>query len=162
MRRNDIYAALTRADVRGTYHWIIYVVINDEEGYKIHATTHGGTTPWTYECTTWNGPRSRLSVTFTLIGHMDDDFGIEMFELYVKDIPMNIIPPDQQPREPNFTCRVWFKEAIRQLDASGMFVKCTDVDALERELWNRAIGFEYQLHNPLPVLLSTEQAVAWS
>ncbi|KAJ3997597.1 hypothetical protein F5050DRAFT_1711170 [Lentinula boryana] len=160
-KKNDIYAALARSNARGTFHWAIYLVLNNERGYKIHATTHGGRTPWEYECVEWNGPDSVLAVVFTLIGHLDDDFNVDHLQLYVKDIPMNIIPRNQQG-EPEFTCRVWFKEAIRQLHASGMFVKCPDVDALERELVAKASAMEYWGDEKLPAQITSTWAQRWS
>ncbi|KAJ3802099.1 hypothetical protein GGU11DRAFT_90960 [Lentinula aff. detonsa] len=81
-RKNDIYAALARSNVPGSFHWIIYLVIDNDSGYKIHATTHGGTTPWEYECVEWNGPKSELAVTFTLIGHLHEDFDVGYLEAY--------------------------------------------------------------------------------
>ncbi|KAJ3966567.1 hypothetical protein EV361DRAFT_808810, partial [Lentinula raphanica] len=162
--KNEIYAALARADRRGTFHWAIYLLRlwqDQENGYKIHATTHGGTTPWEYECIRWKAPKSALAVTFTLIGHLHEDLDVDCLEVYVKDIPMNIIPRDQQ-KEPHFTCRVWFKEAIRQIHASGMFVNCPDVDALERELVAKASAAEYWGDELLPVQFTCSQASRWS
>jgi hypothetical protein len=42
------------------------------------------------------------------------------------------VPVIDQAREPKFTCRVWFREAIRVLNNVGM-LKCEDVDALKEE-----------------------------
>ncbi|KAJ3737266.1 hypothetical protein DFJ43DRAFT_250669 [Lentinula guzmanii] len=159
--KNDIYAALTRSDVRGAFHWAIYLVIDQKTGYRLHATTHGGRTPWEYECVLWDGPEFVLAVTFTLIGQLHEDLDVECLEAYVKDIPMNIIPRDQQ-REPKFTCRVWFKEAIRQIHASGMFVNCPDVDALERELLTKTTAMEYLGDERLPVQGTSACAKPWS
>ena len=83
-----------------------------------------------------------------------------MIELYLKDIPM-AIPLRDIPREPNFTCRVWFREAIRQLNWSQMFVHCNDVDALEKEVWESASGAECW-PDLLPRLTSTRFAGPWS
>lgn len=42
---NGIYAALTRTDVPGTFHWMIYLCITPKGGYKFHATTKANTLP---------------------------------------------------------------------------------------------------------------------
>ncbi len=101
-------------------------------------------------------------MTFTKIGHVDNDFDVEMLEEYVKDIPMSL-PEVDVGKEPRFTCRVWFKEAIRRLNRAELFVNCPDVDALERELVQRASALELgQLGNMmLPYFYTTKLAQAW-
>ncbi|KAF9474025.1 hypothetical protein BDN70DRAFT_885286 [Pholiota conissans] len=42
------------------------------------------------------------------------------------------VPTIDENTEPTFTCRVWFKEAIRILNNSG-YISCPDVNQLEVE-----------------------------
>ena len=53
-----------------------------------------------------------------------------VFQL-LKGIPMTI-PQEDVGIEPKFTCRVWWKQAIRLLSDRG-YIKCDNVQALENE-----------------------------
>ncbi|PBK82249.1 hypothetical protein ARMGADRAFT_947043, partial [Armillaria gallica] len=156
-----VYVALTKNEISGTYHWILYFVVTPKSGWKMHATNDGDARTWRYERKTWDGPDSFLAVTFTKIGHVDNNFDVEMLEEYVKDIPMSL-PEVDIGKEPRFTCRVWFKEAIRHLNLTELFVNCPDVDALERELIQRASALELgQVGNMmLPYFYTTKLAQA--
>ncbi|KIY64178.1 hypothetical protein CYLTODRAFT_457458 [Cylindrobasidium torrendii FP15055 ss-10] len=142
MERNEVYAALTEAELAGKFHWIIYVAKGKRTGHKIHATTNGNTTPWQFEAKSWDGPSSVAAVAFLKIGHIADDADYSHLVRCVEDIPMSI-PENQRARESKFTCRVWFKEAIRTLNEIGLFVKCDDVDALEAELIQKTSAAQY-------------------
>lgn len=139
-------------------------MINDllqtpKSGWKMDATNDGDARTRRYERKTWNCPDSFLAVTFTKIGHVDNDFDVEMLEEYVKDIPMSF-PEVDIGKEPRFTCR---KEAIRRLNRAELFVNCPDVDAPERELVQRASALELgQLGNMmLSYFYTTKLAQAW-
>ncbi|KAK0467713.1 uncharacterized protein EV420DRAFT_1634975 [Desarmillaria tabescens] len=180
IQRDDIYASLAKSDQVWKSHWIIYFVIvcqasslclilNIDDAHRIrervskmHATNQGNTSPWKYERVEWNGPDSTLAVTFTKIGHVDDDLTVEAFEQYIIDISMSI-PDVDRGKESRFTCRVWFKEAIRRLNDAQLFVNCPDVDALEKELNRKATALQYaQLDITLPKLLVAKKAAPWS
>ena len=62
-----------------------------------------------------------------------------VFQL-LKGIPMTI-PQEDVGIEPKFTCRVWWKQAIRLLSDRG-YIKCDNVQALENEC------IEYAKTNP--------------
>ena len=126
----------------------------------MHATTKANTIPWKFEVAEWNGLASVLAVAFVKIGHILDDLDHTALLLYIKDIPMSI-PDNQQPKEFKFTCRVWFKEAIRQLNRAGVFVKCDDVEALEKELSQKATAAEY-MGLQRPFIASSKNAGRWS
>lgn len=51
----------------------------------------------------------------------------------VEGIGMDVVPEVDRRREERFTCRVWFREAIRRLVENNI-LHCLDVDALEAEL----------------------------
>ncbi|KAK0222758.1 hypothetical protein EDD85DRAFT_982864 [Armillaria nabsnona] len=74
MEKNDVYAALTKNDIPGTYYWILYfVVVHSQE--------------------------------------------------WMEDIPTSL-PEVDIGKEPRFTCRVWFKEAIRRLNCAELRSRC--------------------------------------
>ena len=52
-------------------------------------------------------------------------------EEVLKPIPMSI-PSIDKDIEPKFTCRVWWREAIRKLSSFGL-IDCMDVELLEKE-----------------------------
>ncbi|GLB39989.1 hypothetical protein LshimejAT787_0704990 [Lyophyllum shimeji] len=156
---NTIFAALKRSDRRGFFHWMIYLCTGESSGYKYHATTDGATSEWHYECAPWQAATdSSMAVTFTKIGELPEWMDHGFLDNYLREIPMAVPKVDYQ-REKAFTCRVWFRAAIRQLHDSGMFVECSDVDSLESELKNRATAAEY-LGN-LPHVYETTLARAW-
>ena len=134
-----------------------------EDGYKFHATTKADSLPWHYEVASWNGPASELAITFTKIGQLADGLNYQTLDLYLRNIPMTVPYSDiRVNRERTFSCRVWFREAIRCLDNSNMFVKCsqTSLELLETELVTRACAAEYG--GNLPKVFKTELAGAWS
>jgi hypothetical protein len=55
----------------------------------------------------------------------------------LKTIPM-VVPDIDKAREPKFTCRVWFREAIRVLHKRGI-INCTNLDSLEQECKTHAL-----------------------
>lgn len=50
----------------------------------------------------------------------------------LKNIPLEV-PLSDRLIEPVFTCRVWFKEAIRVLNANRV-ISCSDANQLEKQL----------------------------
>jgi hypothetical protein len=112
------------------------------EGRKIHATKDCENSAWRFECVPWNGPDDVLAVTFTKIGDLGEGLDYLSLVEYVKDIPMTV-PPVDYLREPRFNCRVWFREALRRLHKSELFVRCYNVDSLEHALTTRATAAEY-------------------
>ena len=61
--------------------------------------------------------------------------------------------------EGSFIYEIWFKEAIRRLNDSGLFVLCEDVDALEMDLNEKACAVEYA--GEVPRVLDTKYASPW-
>lgn len=133
---------------------------DEHSGYKFHAATctDGEAAPFRYEYVTWKGPEDPVAVTFTKIGELDEGLDYRHLDEYLKGIPM-VIPSIDHMSEPRFSCRVWFKEALRQLHDAEMFVRCPSVELLEDELRTRAIAAEYT--NQLPQIRSTARADAW-
>ncbi|KAF8918822.1 hypothetical protein CPB85DRAFT_1278859, partial [Mucidula mucida] len=127
---------------------------DEEKGYKFHAAGSDDN-PWHYECVEWRGPEDLLSVTFTKIGDLMEGLDYQILDEYLKPIPMEV-PNRDRANERSFTCRVWFKEAVRRLNDSGLFVQCEDVDALEMDLNEKACAVEYG--GEVPRVLETKHA----
>ena len=68
-----------------------------------------------------------------MIGHINGDLrnGYNTILGLLRAIPMTV-PAVDMYTEPSFTCRVWFKEAVRILHDRG-FVNCPDINRLEQE-----------------------------
>ncbi len=56
------------------------------------------------------------------------------------------VPEADEGREPEFTCRVWWREAIRRLHVEGI-ISCPDVDGLERECRKHALDNQAHLES---------------
>lgn len=104
----------------------------DFSGYKLHATNKNG--PWVYERLSIPSPGIISDpdlVIISLIGFLDfsdplhPDNDILYLEEYIRppNIPIDVVPLADQQKELKFTCRVWWKEALRVLGAAGVFVK---------------------------------------
>ncbi|KAI0684018.1 hypothetical protein C8T65DRAFT_683350 [Cerioporus squamosus] len=151
MQPGTIMAALTKGGLLGSYHWIIYVCKETTDkgaGYKFHATNRANTAPWRYACEEWDGPQSRTCVTLTPIGKLSD-WGpkteqdcIQALDRILREVPMAVSSPDNHDFR-TFTCRAWFRAAIRQLHYHR-YLNCPDVIALESRLLNTAIAIHSQ------------------
>jgi hypothetical protein len=64
-------------------------------------------------------------------GKLKKGFGLGHIEQFLEKILM-AVPSDQAAAEPQFTCRVWVKAAVKTLHDKGVII-CSDIDALERE-----------------------------
>ena len=53
-------------------------------------------------------------------------------------IPTITVPDADVHREPEFTCRVWVREALRRMHVAG-FIHCRNVDAMEAEMFGHGI-----------------------
>lgn len=143
LEENGVYAALYTNEHGKSWHWAIYFhrfhypSPNIEiSGYKMHATNTYG--PWQYERTDQDILSTHTLTTITKIGAIHDlQWGVEFLETYLKAIPMSI-PRVDELYEKAFTCRVWFREAIRVLHNEGFCINCSDVNALCRELISHA------------------------
>jgi hypothetical protein len=97
-------------------------------------------------------------VSFTKIGEMPEGLDHLHLDEYLRGTPM-AIPKVDHARERVFTCCFWFREAIRQLHDSGIFVECHDVNSLLEELKIRATAAEYL--GRLPQIFETKLAGPW-
>ena len=88
----------------------------------------------------------------------------------LKTVPL-AVPEEDQNRFQAFSCRVWFRHAIRTLNSYGIYVQCPDVDVLEDELIKHAtaaqvrrrLATEKEKANAKPATLAiTPHSLPWS
>ncbi|KZT08867.1 uncharacterized protein LAESUDRAFT_675350 [Laetiporus sulphureus 93-53] len=140
---NDIYAALSVANAPGKFHWSIFLCESNGFGHKFHAATDGVPDgQWRYECAPWSAWNDSRVVAFFPMGEMPQGLDHTHLNEYLQTIPMEV-PSIDRLCEPRFTCRVWFKAAVRLLNDVEMFVRCSDVDGLEMQLANRATAAQF-------------------
>jgi hypothetical protein len=60
----------------------------------------------------------------------------------LRSIPLCVVPDKDKGREARFTCRVWWREAIRRLERGG-YINCPDVNALESECRSHGMQNEH-------------------
>ncbi|KAI0669121.1 hypothetical protein C8Q78DRAFT_232748 [Trametes maxima] len=131
------------------FHWVLYLwMLGNNEGHKFHATNNMGATHWHYEDGTWSAPFSNTCVTLTPLGKMSgwDDAkpaeAVETLRGILSPIPMTV-PDIDRPLFSLFTCRVWFRAALRLLNAHRLLA-VPDIDALERHLTQRATATQFK------------------
>ncbi|KAF9495955.1 hypothetical protein BDN71DRAFT_1446886 [Pleurotus eryngii] len=135
----DILAVLYSRGDGETFHWAICLPISTRNAVKLHAKDPG-LGHWFFE---YPPPEddlvgSKIVCAAIKIGKLAGDFDIAAVENILQAIPMKVPALDAEI-EPRFSCRVWFKEAVRQLAYAGV-ITCTDVYALENECNEYARG----------------------
>ncbi|KII92218.1 hypothetical protein PLICRDRAFT_172333 [Plicaturopsis crispa FD-325 SS-3] len=123
----------SRAD--DTFHWAITLPSSDGSAViwtpsTIWEVAGTGSTKCSSRSTA-PAPTGTLCV-LVQFGRFTQANTVDSIDRLFKSIPQ-IIPAVDQAEEPVFSCRVWFKEAVRVLNANGI-VRCPDVYALENEL----------------------------
>ncbi|RDX52572.1 hypothetical protein K466DRAFT_204947 [Polyporus arcularius HHB13444] len=173
LQPGTLFAALCDTGEVGKFHWLLYLCISRRTGYKYHATNQMGSIPWKYEYGPWDGPQSQRCITLTPIGKVED-WGArtphacaEELHSILRNVPL-ITPPVDQSTHDRFTCRTWFRAAIRRLDGMQKYVQCPDVDLLEEKLAKMATAAELMnardnavAHPPTRIMKPTEFAAAW-
>lgn len=76
---------------------------------------------------------SRTMTAAAVLGRLPPGKTAEDLNGLLAKIPY-VIPAVDAQRERIFTCRVWAREAVRQMHNHG-YIHCTNVDALEEEMW---------------------------
>ncbi|KAM5544230.1 hypothetical protein V8D89_001890 [Ganoderma adspersum] len=145
----------------GTFHWAIVIPSNNSDHAEIlHANNPveaGGR--WSFQRKTHDVYASRTACIIVKIGTLTATNTIERITNLLEGIPM-AIPLADRTIEPRFTCRVWFKEAIRVLARNGVLT-CPDVSALERKMieygqeqaLSTSLGGGYKYHVPSSSLI---------
>ncbi|KAJ7682637.1 hypothetical protein DFH06DRAFT_1290035 [Mycena polygramma] len=145
----DILAVVFDRGNLGTFHWAICVPLNSTVAAKYHVTDSKG--EWEFELDEQGGiPLHDLMVSqkntssqkicaAVKIGTLDRRVvDREVLTPFLNTIEM-AVPVVDKERERIFTCRVWFRQAIRELHETG-FLECSDVDALEKECIRHGLG----------------------
>lgn len=103
-----------------------------------------------YQHKSWNALTSDSCIILHPIGRIaefdpkDKDAYIQNLDDYLRPIPLKV-PEVDRGLFSHFTCRVWFRAAIRELHRAGVYVYCPDVNPLEEKLLEAATGMEYLL-----------------
>ncbi|TFY62519.1 hypothetical protein EVJ58_g3825 [Rhodofomes roseus] len=141
-----------------------------EKGIIFHASrpNENEIDKWQFYTSEWNPFTSQSCLTLALIGRVVDfepenpSHSVDAMRECLQAIPMTI-PPQDVGREPMFTCRVWFREALRRLTAHDAFSMIMGPDEMMESLRNRTIAIQYM--NPgkqvLPVFLQLRPRSAY-
>ncbi|KZT22101.1 hypothetical protein NEOLEDRAFT_1072261 [Neolentinus lepideus HHB14362 ss-1] len=137
----DIVMAHSLLGQFGRYHWFLFVADSaskSAEESKIHVIDiplpDDPSDAWRFENQHVNLNSVPSSIcAAAVIGRVPQGKTVSGLVQLLETIPLNEIPPVDAGKEPNFTCRVWIKEAVRRLHAAG-FLVCSDVDELEHEM----------------------------
>ncbi|EMD34050.1 hypothetical protein CERSUDRAFT_97974 [Gelatoporia subvermispora B] len=121
-----LYACLfSRGD--GTFHWSLVLPQSPSLVHKFHATNlQGG---WHFERVPDKLAQSVNACCVVKLAPALPD-STDALQACLEALPM-ATPAADAPHP--FTCRIWFRAAVRTLHARGV-LHCADVDALEAEL----------------------------
>ena len=127
------------------FHWLIFVPDpgqgddKAQTGIKLHATeldpVSDGITLriWQFEATAFTLATSASVVAAAIIGNLTEDRTVQQLVDLLHKIPTITVPDADIEREPEFTCRVWVREALRRMHIARL-IHCRNVDAMEAEL----------------------------
>ncbi|KAF9487286.1 hypothetical protein BDN71DRAFT_664049 [Pleurotus eryngii] len=128
----DILAVLFSRGDGETFHWAICIATTDKIARKYHAKEpirdH-----WFFErpAPSHSILTSRTVCAAVKIGRVGPETNLNNLEQYLSQIPMEI-PAAEVGFEARFSCRVWFKEAVRRLHQARI-INCPDIYNLEAE-----------------------------
>ncbi|OCH95366.1 hypothetical protein OBBRIDRAFT_883924 [Obba rivulosa] len=140
-----LYACLfSRAD--GTFHWTLVLPQDATTVHKFHATNlQGG---WRFERVPDRLAQSPNACVVVRLGTVAPGRTDELCAR-LEAAPMCTPAADGAQQ---FTCRIWFRAAVRVLHAQGA-VECPDVDALEKELRTLAEGRRLAIEQGAPYVI---------
>ena len=106
------------------------------------------TAPWRYERAAWSAMDPLYDcITLTRIGRIRDldhiETEIEKIDEILKQIPMVVSDVDVPLVGGQFTCRKWFRSAVRKLIQEGSFVRPIDINRLENALTKLTTAKQY-------------------
>ncbi|KAJ6486369.1 hypothetical protein C8R47DRAFT_979683 [Mycena vitilis] len=138
----DILAVVFDRGNLGTFHWAICVPLDSTVAAKYHVTDSSG--DWEFELDERGAvPLHNLIAAQKTTGSQQICAAVKIVDREVLTPFLNTIemavPVVDKERERKFTCRVWFRQAIRELHDTG-FLECSDVDALEKECIRYGLG----------------------
>jgi len=133
---NDICAGLFSCGDGMRFHWAILIPHSPTMAHKIHTTQ---STDWSYDVEEQSlvGADGAVELLMTVVklGSLNETgTTFESLEEITKSVPVGVPPIDEEV----FTCRTWFKGAIKELDELGILT-CRDTDRLEKDLTRLAM-----------------------
>ncbi|KDQ10513.1 hypothetical protein BOTBODRAFT_68585 [Botryobasidium botryosum FD-172 SS1] len=146
----------SRADGQ-TFHWAIILPFSDTHAHKLHATNRSDNW-WRYEDVQDDIIHSVNACLVVELGAMDSSTH-ESIGAILKKIPMDTPAQDGEQR---FTCRIWFRQALRELHAAGVII-CPDVMQVEANLTRLAQSYDdyvWEGKGPKLVVASTSSVVS--
>lgn len=144
---------------------------NPQGGQKVaiyHAARPDGIT-WQFCTSMWDPYNSGSCIFLAQVGRVlkfdpeKPSLSIDVMRRCLEAIPI-AIPPQDVRREPVFTCRVWFREALRRLNEHEQFNITMDPEETMESLSNRTIVMRFMSPDEkyLPVLLKLQPRSAYS
>lgn len=115
-----------------------------------HATRPNEQDPnfWEFQTDNWDPFKSRSCLTVALIGRVvtfdpcNPTQAAETLCCCLQEIPM-AVPPQDRTREPRFTCRVWFREALRRFMVHQAVQLVMSPEEIMDSLKNRTTAVQY-------------------
>ncbi|KAG8859095.1 hypothetical protein FRB96_004665 [Tulasnella sp. 330] len=145
---NDICAGLFSRGDGMTFHWAILVPKSPTRAYKLHAEDYtSGTWKYVSEEQAFKRVEGEMPppIAMVKLGSLNETCTpIESLDRICKGLPIGVTPRDEE----SFSCRTWFKAAMKELDDLGI-VTCSDVRLLENELTHLAM-LEEASQRPTP------------
>ncbi|GJE86160.1 hypothetical protein PsYK624_022400 [Phanerochaete sordida] len=137
LRPREICAVLYAQWQARKYHWAICIPHSSTTVKKFHVK-ESSTGNFSYE---EPPPDENLSVSPAVsvvvkLGECTPKHTVDYIHSLLRAIPMQT-PKEDVAKEPRFSSRVWWKEAVRTLHRHGV-IHCPDVHELERELFQFA------------------------
>ncbi|KAJ3822542.1 hypothetical protein EV361DRAFT_951417 [Lentinula raphanica] len=169
----SVLSALTPGEIlacmfsnsNGTFHWGIFLVVDERNAYKLQARQYGSY--WRFE-----EPKPHdLLASSTLCAMVKiGTFPLTNFETIfnhivplMREIPMTVPLHEQAVIGENiFHCRVWFREAVRKLHDNG-YIHCPNVWALYEECMGHAQSNDMTyIHEPPKYFISRHSSTVTS
>ena len=107
----------------------------------------------------WADGDSERCVTMSKIGRIRNPDDIEgdlaKMDEILRAIPLTVPDVDLPYVGGRFTCRVWFRAALRKLtNDENHFVRVTDINGLEKHLVTLSTALQYRGHGSEPAILA--------
>ena len=135
---NSIYVLLSSRGALPDFHWGIFIPTNTPHGYLWHASNKEG--GWHLKYGTSSNVPFSMSL---LLAHKIGTVNSETWETCCNTL--NLIPCSGQPSlhtGEQFSCRVWVKDAILELQKNKVIDLPEAISQIETELMNRASSFK--------------------
>ncbi|KAG9001090.1 hypothetical protein FRB93_012470 [Tulasnella sp. JGI-2019a] len=145
---NDICAGLFSRGDGMSFHWAFLIPKSTTRAYKLHAEDY------VPSAASYKSEEQAITkvvgeipppIAVVKLGSLDETCtSMDSLEKICKGIPIGVTPRGEE----RFSCRTWFKAAMKELDDLGV-VTCSDVRLLEIELTHLAM-LEEASRRPTP------------